>query len=239
MKSRTLLRFAKPTCLALLLGALTLSGYAQQPTAAERALVFKATMAASQAVLKQYQWVETTVVSLKGDEKSRKQEQCYYGADGGVQKVLLTQSAPASKKRGVVRRKIAENKQEELTDYMKNAVSLVKSYVPPTPERIQAAKDAGKVSIEILQPGKRVRLNFRDYEKPGDKLGVEVDLVENRPLGLKVATYLEDAKDAVTLDVRMGQLKDGASYPSDISLDAKAKNLNVTVKNSGYRKMNQ
>src|SRR5512141_1037649 len=182
MKNKTMLRFAKPSCLVLLLGVLALPGWAQQPTAAERAAMLKATMAASQVVLKQYEWVETTVVSLKGDEKSRKQERCYYGADGGVQKVVLTQSAPPPKKRGFFRRKIAESKQEELTDYMKNAVSLVKSYVPPSPVRIQAAKDTGKVSIEILQPGKRARLNFRDYEKPGDNLGVEVDLVKNRPL---------------------------------------------------------
>lgn len=198
--------------------------------------MLKATMAASQVVLKQYEWVETTVVSLKGDEKSRKQERCYYGADGGVQKVLLTQSAPPPKKRGFFRRKIAESKQEELTDYMKSAVSLVKSYVPPSPARIQAAKDMGKVSIEILQPGKRARLNFRDYEKPGDNLGVEVDLVTNRALGLKVSTYLEDSTDAVTLEVRMGQLNDGTTYPSNVMLDARAKNLKVTVTNSGYRK---
>ncbi len=37
--------------------------------------------------LAQYQWIETTVISLKGEEKSRKQNQCYYGADGKVQKV--------------------------------------------------------------------------------------------------------------------------------------------------------
>jgi enoyl-CoA hydratase/carnithine racemase len=45
--------------------------------------------------------------------------------------------------------------------------------VPPNPVKIQAAKDAGKVSIDLLEPGKRARLNFRDYEKPGDNLGVE------------------------------------------------------------------
>lgn len=125
-----------------------------------------------------------------------------------------------------------------MTDYMKSAVALVKTYVPPSAARIQAGKDAGKVSIDLLEPGKRARLNFRDYAKPGDNLGVEVDLASNRPLSLKVATYLEDAKDVVTLDVRMGQLNDGTSYPSDVALDAKAKSLTVTVKNSGYRKMN-
>ena len=232
-ETRTQNRFAA----ALLLTALALPGFAQQPTAAERAALLKATMAASQEVLKQYEWIETTVVSLKGEEKSRKQERCYYGADGGVQKVEVTSTPPPEKKRGL-RGKIAASKQEELTDYMKSAIALVKSYVPPSPAKIQAAKDAGKVSIDLLQPGKRARLNFRDYAKPGDNLGVEVDLVSNRPLGVKVSTYLEDAKDAVTLDVRMGLLNDGTTYPSDVALDAKAKKLTVTVKNSGYRKMN-
>ena len=221
--------------IAVLAAAFTLPALAQQPSAAERAALLKATMQASQGVLKQYEWVETTVISLKGEEKSRKQERCYYGADGGVQKIELTASPAPEKKRGL-RGKIVEKKTEELTDYMKQAVALVTTYVPPSPARIQAAKDAGKVSIEVLDPGKRARLNFRDYEKPGDNLGVEVDLTNNRPLGVKVSSYLEDAKDKVTLDVRMGQLNDGTTYPSNVTLEAKAKNLKVTVQNSGYRK---
>ncbi len=175
---------------SLLLGALlfSLSNFAvAQPSVAERVVALKASLAASQIVLKQYEWIETTAVSLKGDEKSRKQERCYYGADGKVQKVAVAATPPPAKKRGI-RGKIVENKKEELTDYMKSAVSLVKTYVPPNPAKLQAAKDAGKVSVEVLQPGKRARLNFRDYEKPGDNLGVEVDLANNRPLSLTVAT---------------------------------------------------
>lgn len=237
MKNTILRSLSKQSSVALFLAAFVLPGFAQQPSAVERAALLKATMAASQAVLKQYEWIETTVVSLKGEEKSRKQERCYYGADGGVQKVEVGSTPEPAKKRGL-RGKIAESKKEELTDYMKSAVALVKTYVPPSPARIQAAKDAGKVSIDLLEPSKRARLNFRDYAKPGDNLGVEVDLASNRPLSLKVSTYLEDAKDAVTLDVRMGQLNDGTAYPSDVTLEAKAKKLTVTVKNSGYREVN-
>jgi hypothetical protein len=235
MKNNKNLRFARQTCLTLLLATLALPAFAQQPTAAERAATLKATLAASQAVLRQYEWIETTVVSLKGEQKSRKQERCYYGADAGLQKVEISGTPEPEKKRGL-RGRIVEKKQEEMTDYMKQAVALVKTYVPPSPAKIQAAKDAGKLSIEVLEPGKRARLNFRDYEKPGDNLGVEVDLTNNHPLGLKVSTHLDDAKDAVTLDVRMGQLNDGTTYASNIALDAKAKNLTVTVQNSGYRK---
>jgi hypothetical protein len=62
---------------------------------------------------------------------------------------------------------------------------------------------------------------------------VEVGLTSNRPLGIKVSTYLDDTKDPVTLDVRMGQLNDGTTYASDSTLDAKAKNLTVATSTNG------
>jgi hypothetical protein len=234
MKPGNLITLTTLTAVMLVCGGIGIVR-AQQPSIPERVLALKANVAASQAVLRQYEWIETTVISLKGEEKSRKQQRCYYGADGGLQKVEVSQSPEAEKKRGL-RGRIVENKKEELKEYMMNAVSLVKSYVPPNPAKIQAAKDAGRVTIEVLEPGKRARLNFRDYEKPGDNLGVEVDLANNRPLGLKVSSYLDDAKDAVALDVRMRQLNDGTTYASDITLDASKKQVNVAVSNSGYRR---
>ena len=221
---------------ALLAVGLTSRACAGQPSVAERAAALKASLALSQAVLKQYEWVETTVISLKGEEKSRKLNRCYYGADGGLTKVPLTTPPPPQKKRGL-RGRIIENKKEELTEYMQQAVGLVNSYVPPDPARIQAAKDAGKVSVDILQKGKCVRLNFRDYHKPGDTLGVEIDTANNRLLGLKVGSYLENAKDAVTLDVKFAQLADGTSYAKTTTLDAAKKKVKVQVENAGYRKM--
>jgi hypothetical protein len=235
MKNQTHLNPAKTIWLSVLLCSFA-GPVLAQPSVAERAAMLKATMAASQATLSQYEWIETTVVTLKGEEKARKQERCYYGADGGVQKIELNKSPEPKKKRGL-RGRIAENKKEEMTDYMKEAVSLVKAYVPPSPARIQLAKETGKVSIQILQPGRRARLNFRDYVKPGDNLGVEVDLESNRPLGLQVSTYLEGPNDVVTLDVRMGQLGGTTVYPAAVTLNAKAKQIQVQVSNSGYRRM--
>jgi hypothetical protein len=112
----------------------------------------------------------------------------------------------------------------------------VKTYVPPDPARIQVVKDAGKVSLDMLGAGNGARLNFRGYDKPGDVLSVEVDPANNRVVGLTVATYLNDAKDSVTLDVRFSSLQDGTGYPATEVLVAKAKNLSVNVTNSGYRK---
>jgi hypothetical protein len=207
---------------------------AQQPTPQERVVALKASLAASKAILKQYEWVETTVVSLKGEEKSRQMNKCYNGADGKVQKIPLTTPPPAEKRRGL-RGRIAESKKEEMTDYMKSAVALVKQYVPPEPVLIQKAKDAGKVSVSP-QPGQRATLTFTDYLKPGDSFALVLDLGNNRPVEAKVSTYLDSKEDAVTLDVKFSILNNNATYTSRATLNAPTKHLSVSVENSGYRR---
>jgi hypothetical protein len=196
----------------------------------------KQSLAQSQQALRTYQWVETTTVSLKGEQKSMKQQSCYYGADGALQKTPIASSPPPKKKRGL-RGAIAESKQEELTDTMKQAVGLVKTYVPPNPALIQRAVDTGKVSVDVLQPGKVARLVFRDYELPGDSLGITMDLTTNRLTGLNVATYLGDPSKPVTMNATMKALMDGTTYTASTQLSIPAEKLDVNVANSGYRKM--
>ncbi len=207
---------------------------AQTPAVQERVVALKASLAASKAILKQYEWVETTVVRVKGEEKSRQMSKCYHGADGEVQKIPLTTPPPAEKKRGL-RGRIAEAKKEELTDYMKEAVALVKQYVPPEAVLIERAKAAGKASVTPL-PGQRARLTFLDYLKPGDSFALELDLANNRPVAAKVSTYLDSKEDAVALDVKFNTLDNNATYPSQTTLNAPTKNLSVSVENSGYRR---
>ena len=187
----------------LLFPGLTLSASAQQPGLAERVAMLKATLAASEVVLRQYEWVQTTTVSLKDDEKSRKQERCFYGADGKLTRVLLTQPAPEEKKRGM-RGKIVERKKTELEDYMKEAVALVKQYVPPDHKQLQAVRDAGNVSLQLIDPGKKARLVFSNYLKTGDSLAIDIDLVKNSPLAANVKTFLDSNKEPVTLAVKFG-----------------------------------
>ena len=100
----------------------------------ERVAALKQSMAQSQQALRSYKWVETTTVSMKGEQKSMKQANCFYGADGKVQKtpIAAPPPPPPKDKRGV-RGKVVESKKEEITDTMKQAVALVKTYLPPGP----------------------------------------------------------------------------------------------------------
>jgi hypothetical protein len=216
------------------------AGLAQDPSPQEQVAAVKTSLAASQAVLRQHEWIETTIVRLKGEEKARIQNRCYYGADGQLQKVQVSAPAPQKKKRGL-RGAIAESKKEELTDYMKAAVALVKEYAPPDPARIQAAKDAGKVSLRpIPGPDKRLWLSFADYLKPGDSLALDMNLTSSQLRGARVSSYLDTPSENVTLRVTFATFLDGTtSYAKDIVLDAPSKNLQVQVENSGYRKVTQ
>jgi hypothetical protein len=211
-------------------------GGAPDPVAA-----LKKSLQEGMAKTRQYEWVETTIISLKGEEKSRKQNRCYYGADGKVQKTPLDQPQPAAqgeggggRRGGRVKQQIVENKKDEMKDYMERAGALIHRYVPPDPVQIQAAKDAGRIAANP-QPGGMVRLVISQYLLPGDSLTVDLDPATNKLLGLGVNTYLDKPDEPVTLAVQMGTLPDGAVYSAQTTLVAKAKNITVVVQNSGYR----
>jgi hypothetical protein len=213
------------------------AGLAQDLSPQEQVVALKISLAASQAVLRQHEWIETTIIRLKGEEKSRFANRCYYGADGLLQKVQVAAPPPPKKKRGL-RGAIIENKREELSDYMKAAVALVKEYAPPEQARIQAAKDKGKVTLQPMPgAGKRLWLAFADYLKPGDRLAVDLNLATSQVLAVRVSTYLDTPEDLVTLNATFATFTDGkTSYAKQVLLDAPAKQLQVEVQNSGYRK---
>ena len=210
------------------------------PTPHERVAALKQSMQESQTRIRQYEWTETTIMSLKGEEKGRTQKRCYYGADGKLQKVPIGAPPPAQKqpasggRRGRVKAQIVENKKDDMKEYMERAAALVQQYVPPQPADIQRAKDAGKVTANPAGPG-LVRLEFPDYLKPGDRLSIDVDASANQLRGLTVASYLDQSKDAVVLAVQLGTLADGTSYTTQTTLDAAAKNIRVVIQNAGHR----
>jgi hypothetical protein len=223
---------------------------AQQPAAPaggkDHAAAVKQSLQTSMAALRQYQWVETTAVSMKGEEKSRTQSSCVYSADGKVQKTPMAAPEPESngrdrgrdkdRDRGVKAR-VVENKKEEISDATKEAIAVVKDYVPPDPARIQAAKDAGKLTVSQPDPQGRVTIVIKDYAKAGDTLTLDVNAASDRISAVTVSTFTDKAKDAVQLKISFGALTDGTMYPATTNLDVKSQNLAVVIQNSGYKKI--
>jgi hypothetical protein len=221
-------------------------GVAQTPPSPDQLVAaLKQNLADGQKRLRQYEWIETTAISLKGEEKSRKQQRVYYGADGKLTKVPMGEPKPAAapsgggggrdrRGGGRIKETIIENKKDDMVEYMEKASSLIQQYVPPDPAQIQKAKDAKNLAV-APQPDGKVRLEFKDYVQPKDMMTIDIDAKAALLSALRVATYIEKPEDAVTLDVRFGTLTDGTSYTNQTTLEAKAKNIRVVVENSGHR----
>jgi hypothetical protein len=211
-------------------GRLVIAQASQLP-AQDRIAALSSLLADSQAALRHYEWIETTIVTLHGEVRSRKQERCYYGPDGALKKDdVYSSGLPKSEPRET--RRLAATPVDEA---VQNAPSLVRSYLPLSPTNIQAAGRAGRVSVVLLQSGKLARVNVLDYHKVGDEIEIEIDLAKNRILRVTVATYLDNITDVVTLNATMGQLSDGTAYPATIMLEERTRALYVAVRDTGYR----
>jgi hypothetical protein len=222
----------------LLLGAIAL---AQDATPANRAAAIKDLLTRNQASLRTYSWVETTQVTLKGEVKKEEQKQCFYGADGKVQKTPIG-TAPAKAepsggggRGGRLKERIVDNKVDEMKDYMEKVMALVHEYVPPAPAKIQAAQTAGNVAPQAS--GTAVNVVIKNYLKSGDLVTIGADPAAKRLTSYKVQSFVEKPKeDDVTLNVTFGALQDGTFYPQQVLLDVTAKKLQVKITNSGYKK---
>ena len=215
----------------------------------QKAAALKESLAANQKALQQYTWIETTQISMKGEVKKTEQKQCKYGTDGKVVKTDMPGTAPAPApaspssggggrrggRGGAVKQKVVENKVDDLKDYMADVSALVKQYVPPDKEKIQASIQAQKAALDKENAG-IAELAFSDYNLPGDRLALSFNTAQKAIAAVNVNTYLGKDKDAVTLAVRYAGLPDGTNYPAETVLDAKAKQIQVKITNSGYKK---
>lgn len=197
--------------------------------------IIKKSLVQSKANLKNYSWVETTKTWINGELKSTKENQCYYSVDGKLTKVATGNSDPA-KKAGGIRGKIIENKKEALADYIGKAMQKVKDYLPPDGDKLQRIYDAGKVGIQILEPGKKFKLSFPDYLQQGDLLSISVDMEGQKLMALSVTTWIDKPEDKVGFDVTYNSLPDGTQFAATTTLVAVAKDLKLEISETGFRK---
>jgi hypothetical protein len=205
---------------------------AQDSAAQERLSAVKQAMAANAQQLRKYQWIETTQVTLNGEQKPSTQNSCQYGPDGQVQKTPLG-PPPQPPSGGPLKKRIIEKKQAEMKQYMGEVKSLLAQYLPPDPQKMQQSKQAGNLSINPV--ANSVNLIFKNYVQSGDQLTLTFDTAAKKVSSVNINTFMGDAKDAVTLQVQMASLPDGTNYAQQTILNAAAKNLLVVTTNSNYQ----
>jgi len=229
------------TVASLMFGAL-LVGQPTPDAKQEKIAALKESLAKNQAQLKQYAWTENTQIALKGEVKKQEQKQCQYGPDGKVQKIPMEAAAQPQQQQGGGRRggrlkkEVVEKKVGEMKDYMGRVAALVHEYVPPDPQKIQAAQAAGNVAVTPAQPVSSIAI--KNYLKQGDILTIGFDTVAKKIVTYNVDTYLDNPKDdVVKLAVNFASLPDGTNHVQRSVLDATGKKIEVTVTNSDYKKL--
>jgi hypothetical protein len=213
--------------------AAAIPGIAQIVDIQQKLAAVKQVVALNKQSLLQYQWWETTQMTLDGDPKPVTQNLCQYGPGGQVVKTPI--GAPPPPSGGRLKQRIIEKKKKEMQEYMTDVKGVLSMYVPPDPQRMQQAYQAGKLSLNPV--GGLMNLVFRDYAQPGDQMTLTFDQAAVKVLSLSINTYMGQTKDAVTLQVQMATLPDGTNYVQQTVLNATAKKLVVTTTSSNYQKI--
>jgi Rieske Fe-S protein len=201
----------------------------------QRLAEIKQATAANQQKLHQYQWTETTQITLKGEPKPPKQSLAHYGPDGKVQKTPVDTPQPQqqSGRNGRVKQRIIEKKKEEAKDYGEQIKNLIGLYLPPDPDKMQQAFKSGKASL--TKGAGTADIVFKDYALPGDQMTLSFSTEAKKITSINVKTYMDEPKDAVTLAVQFASLPDGTNYVQGTNLNATAKQLQVATTNSNYQ----
>ena len=229
-------QFSAVKSLALATVILGLAGFASGAAAQEGGPFGAAQEAAAQnqAALRQYTWIQTTQISLKGEVKATKVESVLYGPDGQQLKTVI--SAPQPKQEPGLRGRIEAHEEADLKNTLESAAVLVQSYVPPSPDKLQAAVDAGNMQVLTAQPGQAI-LAFSNYQLPGDALTLTMNLQPRVMQSIDVSTWLGGPDKPVTLVVQMQQLPDGTNYAQLSTLTIPSSHVQVMINNSDYQKV--
>jgi hypothetical protein len=209
-----------------------------------RVAELKESSARNKEALAQYTWQETVKIILKGEEKKTEHFEVRQGPDGKPIKTSLDPAAPAAPQQsgggrgGRLKQHVVEKKKEEFKEYAEQMKELAGHYLPPNKEAIQAAFEKGNISLvpSDATPGE-VKLVIKDYYKPGDSVTMRFDKNQKQLMGISIATWMDDPKDAMNLSVGFGRLPDGTNHIATTTIEGVSKQLTVNTTNSDYRKM--
>jgi len=199
-------------------------------------LAISGNMAENAEKLKQYTFKQKVEFYLKGELKKTTVSQVHFDSNGQRVAVPLesTPAAESQQRGGRFARKIAEEKKDEMKDYVERLIGLMGQYFPPNPDKI---KDAAK-RAEFSQPAPgEAAVAFYDYLKTGDSMTMTLEAAEKRITEIAVKSSLDD--DPVSILVSMSQLPNGPNYPSSTNLKSDAKQVELRISTYDYQPLSK
>jgi hypothetical protein len=194
-------------------------------------------LAANAEQLKLYTYKQRTEAYHKGDLKTAKIEEIHYDVSGERVAITLDEQKPAAepRRRGPGSRlmtKVAENKRNEMKEYIEGLATLAGHYLSSDPAKLQAAMAKAERTMDPASG--QLRITLRDYLRSGDRMTMSFDSASNRPTKTEVKSTLED--DPVSIVVTFDQVRQGPNYPGRIVARSDAKQVEVKVFTYDYRR---
>ena len=86
-------------------------------------------------------------------------------------------------------RRMIEKKEAEMKQYMGGVKAVLAQYLPPDPQKMEQAKQAGNLSVNPVPPS-AVNLVFINYAQPGDQMTLTFNTVAKKVAGLSINTTM-------------------------------------------------
>ena len=187
---------------------------------------------ANAAAMQQYTWDQRTEVLEDGVVKDTRVELVNW-VNGQYQKSLVSDQGPSLPRFGL-RKRIAEEKQKEMKEYVAGLKSLLQQYTLDTSPQLLAFYDKAQVS----GPDATGLLAFSggSVVSPGDSMTVWVNA--NTHKAAKVFIAANSQGNPVTMNATFNTLAAGLSYMNYADVQIPAKQLELQISNFNYNKNN-
>lgn len=194
----------------------------------------KTASAANKQALSHYNWQESVTTSIKGEVKKQQLFLVSVGPDGQQQKSEIN-AQPDQTSGGALKRHIVAKKKAEYKEYGEQIADLARQYTQPDPDRLQRAYQQGNISLQLGGGETIVTLNIKNYIKPNDSVTLVFNKQTKAIQSIRVASYLDDPKDAVTIAAQFAKLPNGINHVTGTQINGASKQLTVVTQNSNYQ----
>lgn len=223
-------RLFRPLLAAVLVAfaAPALFGQANETVKAGIAVQITTARKANATLMQTYAWDMRTELIEDGVVKDTRLQLVNY-VNGQLQKTQVSNDGPSLPRFGV-RKRVAEQKQKEMQDYLAGLKTLFDQYTLPTSGKVldfmnQAATTGPDANNLIGMTGSSVVV-------PGDTLSVWTNLATRKTVRILVSTTYQG--DAVTLTASFQTLASGLNYVSSAEIDVPAKQMTVQISNFNF-----
>jgi len=213
-------------------GAASAQDAANQALRAEIAGKVTAARQANATAMQQFTWDQRTELLESGTVKDTRVEMVNW-VNGAYQKSLVSNDGPSMPRFGI-RKRIAEEKQKEMQQYMAGLKGQLEQYTLGTSPQVLGFFN--KAAVSGPDATGLIALSGGSIVMPGDSMTVWVNAATRKAAKAFVATTYQG--DSVTMNATFNTLPTGLDYVSFADIQIPGKSMEVQVSNFNYNKNN-